>query len=321
MDLNDPMVQRALYAAGLPAAAALLLALLGSIQPARGKGCRRFTAFVVPLAALTGLVLLVVQPFHEASEPGGFGRVGGETWERWMWLLPAVGALLIAWPALLLPWPEEKGRRWLFAVATGLAATATAGVCVALARYEMQPAAYVWFGPLVGLAAFLLYPPATAGAGRIDLVILALVGLLSLPVLGLTEWHTAAMVASAVVVPTVVAAIIAVVFYGAKFDEYAEGLAAGAMVLPAVLVATAAVAWLSAHDLGWPYGLALALPPVAVIVGIWGLRLPRAMPILLAVVLALLATFVAVNESDLSPYLNITQSALEAEPTAEDDGQ
>ena len=331
LDFNSPEIQRALYAVFIPAAAALVLWLVLLPAGARGRAgtkTRRAASLVVPLASLIGLALLIVQPFHATADPQGFASVMSkgdrdEYWQTWMWLLPAVAGALLVWPIVTWFFPEGRGRRWLFAAAAGLATIATTGVCVALARYDIQPAVYVWLGPLAGLAAFLLYRPAVDdhAFGRIDLAILAVAGVASLPILVLTGWHTAAMVAAVVVMPTVVAAIVSLASYGGRFANVTDGLAAGGMVTVPVLVATAGVGWLNAYDLTWLYAVALALPPIGAIAGIWVLRAPRTTALLAVLLLSAAGVVAALSQADEEPIIGRDLLNFEADSQADDSAE
>ena len=294
MNLDDPMLQRAIYGLALPGVVGVVLTVAAMLVK-RG----RFAAFAVPIAAIVGVAVCYWQPFHEAREPGSFG--GG--WTRWKWLLPTLLALLAAWPGLLM----LPRRRWAWVVAA--VAIGLVGLLLWPSLYrdtKGQPLAYAALVPIgAAILAAMLYPIARRHDGHWgDLIALGIAGLFTVPLIGLAEFHGAVVLFLPIVAATLAAAVVVLAMRGERCNAARPMVAAGAFVLPIAMLPPAMVSWLVAADLNKLNALALIIPAIAGTMAVVVPRLPRAWAgIAVSGVVGSLGLAVILVVADVSPYL------------------
>ena len=306
--LDPALLQRAIYALGVPAALAGVGVLVTFLIARRTAGGRRAAAWVAPLAAALGIGLAWEQPLHDATEPGSLSN----DWARWMHLLPALLSVLVLWPIALMFRPATRGRRWMGAAYAAIPLAAAAGAFAGLARYDGQASAWLYLTPAAtALLALLLFPVAADDPRPGDAWAATLAGAVALPMVALTEFWTPAMLTACAVAASAVASL-AASFAGERHGEWRRGLVGGALAVPLLLPAAATVAGFNSYVLTPALGVALALPAIGAVLGIWAARLPRAGAVVVAGVVALAGLAVVLTQVDLRPYFP-SLSAGEAE--------
>jgi len=224
-----------------------------------------------------------------------------------MWLIPAMTALLLVWPVVLTLPARLTLRAWVIPV--GAVALGLVGLLLAPARFDDtmgQPLVYVFVVPVaIALLSLALFACTLRRDGHLgDLIALSIVGMISMPIVGLAEFHGATMLLFAAGSAVVGATVADVLLRWGRFRRGEPALAAGAFALPLVATMPAMVSWLVQPGLGTVDAVTLSIPAIAGVLAIVVTRLPRtwAGPVVAGVVLAvgLLVTLVT---KDLSPYV------------------
>ncbi len=318
MDLNDPMLQRAIYGLAIPAGLGLVIALVALLLKRERLAC-----FAVPVAALIGVAVCFVQPLHAVSEPGSFdtGRdaiaatwqawtldaegssVDAFSWTRWMWLLPTLLLLLVAWPAaLMLP-----RKAWALPVAAIV--IGCVGFVLWPSRFgdtRGQPIAYGFLVPIAStlLAVVLYWAARRRDGGAGDLIGLGIAGMFAVPLIGLAEFHGAVVLFLPIVAATLGSAVVLFLLRGERFTEVRQAVAAGAFVLPIAMLPPALISWYVSFDLGKLNAIPLVIPTVAGTLAVIVPRLPKAWAgVVLSGVVGSIGVALILVVADVSPYV------------------
>ncbi len=169
-----------------------------------------------------------------------------------------------------------------------------------------QPVRYIFLVPIAtALLAYPLWWSARArNASPADLASVTIVGLVSIPILGLTGFHGATMLLMPLVVASGAAWLAMVLLRRLGDEPTAHAVASSAFVLPIAILPTAMTAWLTQFGLGKFDAVALVLPAIAGVLALVVPRLPRKLagPIL-ATAVGCVGIVVMLMGSDARPYL------------------
>jgi hypothetical protein len=298
--IDDATLQRGIYAVAVPAGLAALAVGVTLLVARFRHSCRRSAAWAVPLAASLGIAIAFVQPFHELREPGSFNA---SAWLQWMWVIPASLAILILWPAFLLVWPAERGRRWFWGAWTALGLAAVGGVLAGLGRYEVLSTNYLYVVPVaVAGMAVLLYPAAVRDATPADAIACGIAVLIALPALALTGYWTPAMLLAPAGATALTAGIVELLIRSDRYAEWRHGVSAGAMAVPMLLPVAAVLTWFGSFDLTATWAVALGLPSIACVVAVYARRFPGVMAVVIAAVMSFAGLAITYTQTDLRVY-------------------